>query len=228
MFSVLKNRFGVPGVLAALLLVLAMFGGAYAASSSLTGKQKREVAKIAKKFAGAPGVTGPQGPVGPTGLAGATGQGGATGATGATGPTGPTGQTGSCCTATLGSGKTETGGYAALMVPEKFGEGEAVVSLSFPIPLSAELDGSHVHFMTTPNPSDSNCSGTAAEPKAAAGHLCVYPFVAGSFFPAPQINQIFKLGSGEEGASISGASLKLQNETALYKTFKGSFAVTAP
>jgi hypothetical protein len=60
-------------VIAIIALVFAMAGGAYAASSKLTGPQKKEVEKIAKKVAGKPGAPGAQGPVGPQGPAGLKG-----------------------------------------------------------------------------------------------------------------------------------------------------------
>lgn len=91
MFTRLRSNFGVPGVIAVFALVFAMFGGAYAASGGLTGKQKKEVKGIAKQFAGkqgAPGATGP------AGLAGSAGPKGDTGATGQAGQPGEDGEDG--------------------------------------------------------------------------------------------------------------------------------------
>lgn len=80
------DRFGAAGVaLGAIALILALGGTALAAKGALTGKQKKEVEKIAKKFAGkpgAPGATGPGGPAGPQGPAGAAGADGEDGANG--------------------------------------------------------------------------------------------------------------------------------------------------
>jgi hypothetical protein len=89
----LHKQFGTAGlVIAVSALVLALAGGALAATGSLTGKQKKEVKAIAKGFQGTgpKGDTGPAGPAGPAG-SGSAGAKGATGATGAQGPTGPTG-----------------------------------------------------------------------------------------------------------------------------------------
>jgi hypothetical protein len=84
-----KDRFGTAGVLIGVIaLVLALVTGAYAAGGGLSGKQKQEVKKIAKQFAGKPGATGPQGP------AGAAGTPGHTGAEGPEGPEGPPGKPG--------------------------------------------------------------------------------------------------------------------------------------
>jgi len=97
MLSMLRTRFGLPGAIAVLALVLAMVGGAYAAAK-LNATQKKEVKKIAKQFAGKdgaqglPGPAGPQGPAGASGKDGAAGKDGATGATGATGTAGATGK----------------------------------------------------------------------------------------------------------------------------------------
>jgi len=89
MFSSLRNRFGTPGVIAVIALVLAMVGGAYAASGGLTKQQKKEVKSIAKSFQG----TGPAGPSGPAGAKGDTGAAGSNGGNGANGKDGisPTG-----------------------------------------------------------------------------------------------------------------------------------------
>jgi hypothetical protein len=98
MFSSFRNRFGIPGVISVIALVFAMLGGAYAASNALSGKQKKEVTKIAKKiakkFAGKPGAAGAQGPAGPMGPAGANGKDGANGANGKDGTDGTDGTNG--------------------------------------------------------------------------------------------------------------------------------------
>ncbi|MGN6815144.1 MAG: hypothetical protein ACTHK3_03550 [Solirubrobacterales bacterium] len=94
----IREPFGTAGlVVACVALVLAMTGAAFAAKGALTGKQKKEVEKIAKKFAGKPGAPGPAGPAGQNGGAGskgATGPQGSKGATGPQGSAGPKGETG--------------------------------------------------------------------------------------------------------------------------------------
>jgi hypothetical protein len=88
MFSTLRNRFGIPGVISVIALVFAMFGGAYAASNSSGGGKATASAK-AKKGPKGPkgakgdtGAQGPAGPVGPAGPAGAKGDAGGAGAPG--------------------------------------------------------------------------------------------------------------------------------------------------
>jgi hypothetical protein len=159
MFSTLRTRFGIPGVISVIALVFAMFGGAYAASNSGGGKATAS-AKAKKGPRGPKGATGPAGPAGaqgPAGPAGAKGDAGANGSNGAAGPTGPTGAAGakgatgaagaagapgatgptgfSGFTERLPAGKTETGTWTlTTFVPS--GE-EGAVPISFPIPLPA-------------------------------------------------------------------------------------------
>jgi hypothetical protein len=102
MLSPLRNRFGIPGVIAVIALVFAMLGGAYAASNS--GGGKATASAKAKKGprgpkgpagpAGPQGPAGPAGPAGPKGDAGSNGSNGADGKNGATGVTGPSGKNG--------------------------------------------------------------------------------------------------------------------------------------
>jgi len=100
MSSMLRTRFGIPGIVSVVALAFAMFGGAYAASNSGGGNDLASTSKKAKSKRGprgpkgATGATGAQGPVGPPGLAGTTGAAGAAGKVGDAGPEGPTGPTG--------------------------------------------------------------------------------------------------------------------------------------
>jgi|SRR6476469_154974 len=87
MFSTLRTRFGIPGVISVIALVFAMFGGAYAASNSSGGG--KATASKAKK-----GPRGPKGPKGDTGPAGLAGPQGPAGAKGDAGPKGDAGTPG--------------------------------------------------------------------------------------------------------------------------------------
>jgi hypothetical protein len=79
----IREPFGKAGLTVAILaLVFAMVGGAYAASGGLNGKQKKEVEKIAKKYAGKPGATGPAGAAGKNGNDGTNGTNGGPGSNG--------------------------------------------------------------------------------------------------------------------------------------------------
>jgi hypothetical protein len=91
MFSTLRTRFGIPGVITVIALVFAMFGGAYAASNSSDAGKATASAKAKKGPKGpkgAKGDTGPAGPAGPTGPAGPAGANGKDGSAGAAGANG--------------------------------------------------------------------------------------------------------------------------------------------
>jgi hypothetical protein len=200
----IREPFGKAGlVVAVCALVLALTGAAIAAGA-LSGKQKKEVEKIAKKFAGKPGpagangAAGPQGPAGSAGAAGATGPQGATGPTGkegsqgkqgptgptgsagATGPEGPEGPEGSPWTAggTLPSGETETGTWLTELAEE---ENEVQqFEISFPIPVAGSVQPIMVPKEAVLNEEvPEGCTvagveGSAENPIAAPGNLCMY------------------------------------------------------
>ncbi len=95
MFSLLRNRFGIPGVIAVAALVFAMLGGAWAAKGGVIIKKLSQIApSVQKQLQGKQGPIGPQGPAGPAGAKGDKGDPGINGAPGAAGPTGATGKTG--------------------------------------------------------------------------------------------------------------------------------------
>jgi hypothetical protein len=81
-------------IISIVALIAALGGGAYAASGGLSGKQKKEVEKIAKKYAGKPGVAGAPGAPGPTGAKGDAGAPGGNGTNGSPGSSGSPGTDG--------------------------------------------------------------------------------------------------------------------------------------
>jgi hypothetical protein len=105
MFSLLRNRFGIPGIVSVIALVFAMSGGAFAAQHYLAGASSAKQAKRGPRgpqgLQGQNGLQGPIGPAGPNGARGETGARGGEGelgpqgAIGATGPQGPIGNQGS-------------------------------------------------------------------------------------------------------------------------------------
>lgn len=204
MLQKMHQRLGTAGfILSIVALVVALSGGAYAASGGLNGKQKKEVEKIAKRFAGKQGASGPAGSAGPKGEAGANGAKGDTGAEGKQGPEGKAGspgKEGSPWTAggTLPSGTLVTGTWSSTAAGE-YGT-SPVANISFPLP--AKEGKEHVAFAFTElevangnfgkeevvagffvgckveagNPScvDTGCKLTGLTPTVAAGHLCVF------------------------------------------------------
>jgi len=236
MLSRIHNKLGTAGLVVAIVaLVAALTGAAWAASGGLTGQQKKEVKKIAKKYAGKNGATGPQGPAGaqgPKGDAGAngtngtngtdgatgptgptgTGTKGATGATGVTGPTGATGVTGPTGTAptVLGSEESEFGVWDVGAGVET----EQLLlhfAISYPVPLAEPAQVVYINKEETP---PTECPGTAEEPAAEPGFLCVFE-EEGSTTP------VFEEASTPFGASLSMASPE-------FRAFGyGTWAVTA-
>lgn len=101
MFSLLRNRFGIPGIISVVALVFAMVGGAFAANNSDGGGDSEATASASKKGPPGPrgprgkpgkqGIAGPQGPAGPQGLPGGKGDTGAPGQAGAGGEDGKDG-----------------------------------------------------------------------------------------------------------------------------------------
>ncbi len=110
MFSTLRTRFGIPGVISVMALVFAMFGGAYAASNSSGGGKATASAKAKKGPRGKTGKTGPAGPAGPAGAAGAKGDAGSSGSNGSNGANGAPGQSVTSVTEPAGA-KCPAGGY---------------------------------------------------------------------------------------------------------------------
>jgi hypothetical protein len=197
MFSAIRRSMHVTPVtvIAALALVFAMTGGAFAADHYLISSTKQISPKVLKALqgrrgpAGAPGAQGPTGPVGKEGPAGKEGKAGTDGEngkdgekgeTGATGATGPAGQTG--FTETLPAGKTLEGDWSLFASAAGSGlEGTASTAVSFDIPLAAapaphlipaptEAEEEKGEFPTPP----AGCTGNVSKPGAAPGNLCVF------------------------------------------------------
>lgn len=171
-----------PGLsVGVIALILALAGGALAASGALTSKQKKEVKAIvkaeSKKFPSSPG---PQGPAGPAGAKGDTGSAGSIGPVGKEGPQGPKGEKGPkgdlgepgepgppgpkgepwTPNNALPPGAIETGTWA---FAADSSQGLALAPLSFSVPLRFALFGNEVHFSTEPNFSDFDESGEGTE-----------------------------------------------------------------
>jgi hypothetical protein len=86
MFSRIHSRLGTAGLIVAVIALVAALAGTAFAAAKLNGTQKKEVEKIAKKWANKiPGPAGPKGDAGPAGAKGDAGSKGDAGAPGATG-----------------------------------------------------------------------------------------------------------------------------------------------
>ncbi len=254
MFSTLRNRFGIPGVISVIALVFAMFGGAYAASNSSGGGKATASAKAKKGPRGPKGATGPPGPAGPAGTAGAKGDSGAAGANGTNGAPGAPGAsvkaesappdpahceeggskftvgaaTTYACNGANGAdgspwavggvlpvGSTETGTWVLSQTPDGTDGtpiNRARASISFTVPLEDSLDEEHVHYVTSPG---GPCVGSALEPTAESGHLCIYFGGGESLVPRPGetiITPDFQaLGAGPSGAILQFADTNVSS-----------------
>lgn len=259
----LRKHFGTAGLLVAVLALVAALGGSAVAANSGDGATasaknrkgggnvnkliKRESRKFSKVFSqrfskrfpgpigprgfpGLPGAPGEDGDDGDDGDKGDKGDKGDTGATGATGPEGPEGEEGSPWTAggTLPSGETLTGTWAFSGQPSGT---LAFAAASFPIPLAAAIPPGNTHVAP-----DAECPGTAADPQANAGHMCVFKgALTGAEFAGIStgggFSSIFPPGQGSGpgvgGAGTSGAGLAFVVTEANASGY-GTFAVTAP
>lgn len=137
---------------------------------------------------------------------------------------------------TLPTGATETGAWGLTttvaaspkLFPPIFEEHVQTVPISFPVPLSATPAESHMIYVPVGDTTTNHCSatapngpgGTAANPKADSGYLCVYAKELLQGSPAPNTS----LGNGFSGVAPSGATLLM---TITGDTFAiGSWAVT--
>lgn len=225
MISRIQNKFGTAGLVVAIVALIAALTGVAYAAQGLNGKQKKEVKKIAKKFAGKPGPVGPPGPQGPAGPAGKAGANGTNGADGKSVTSSQIASGGACgaqtgvkytlgtsstnvCngetgfTDTLPAGKTETGVWA--LGPTS---ATSVVPLSFNIPLAEAPVG--IHFVNSDGEEETgesapvenpvNCLGTATEPEANPGHLCIYEIAnlggAGGWFYTEGLVNAYETGA---------------------------------
>jgi hypothetical protein len=243
----LRNRFGIPGVIAVLALAFAMVGGTALAASSaedasssakrkgkakkknrgVTVQQVRRIARQeARRFAGQgpvgpqglPGVPGVPGEDGEDGDDGEDGSDGKDGATGATGPTGPTGPEGSPWTA----GGTLPSGET--LTGSWYLDNNGIrTAISFEVPLAAAIAAGNVHFVAPGGGGSSPCPGSEANPQADDGHLCVYGTFVAPSGDTPVISSSASAALAP-GASKAGA---IVHSTTVGLAF-GTWAVTAP
>lgn len=212
MLERIHRQFGTAGlVVAVVALVAALGGGAVAAtgggplaassakkSAGLTSKQVKEVEKLAKKFQGT-GPAGPQGQPGPKGDPGSKGE---VGSRGEIGPAGP-------LLKTLASGDSVSGAWAV-----RFSTHDALVSYPFGLP--APIAKAKIIYLEEGEGETTECPGTAEEPEAAKGYLCLYTVLGEELAPVVQ-NPVFP------GSFSNGALVEFEGEGFGY----GSWAVTA-
>lgn len=155
---------------------------------------------------------------------------------------------------TLPQGATETGGWAFSGTYTSAAPPKA--SISFPIQLAAPLGPSQVHLINKDGKelvldleaeevkevTPTKCGGTAKVPTAAEGHLCVYSglqllkeqgifsstFITNPGDPCAGISCDPIFGGQGAGASVAGAVVTFEYQTANVRSGHGTWAVTAP
>jgi hypothetical protein len=193
-------------------------------------------AKGATGATGPAGAAGPAGPVGPTGAgvpgaAGPQGPQGATGATGAAGVTGPAGPQGPQGVPgnignTLSKGGVETGTW----ISPANASTEGFATISFPIQLTAPLDGAHAHYVTLVDVAKGElpegCGGSVEAPVAEEGYLCVFESKLSA--PAGTATSVLLLEPNKfaEGTGLTGCLMIIEAEKAESR-FLGTWAMTA-
>lgn len=244
MFSKIRGRMSPAGLVAVVVLVFAMTGGAYAAKKYLITSTKQispavlAQLKGAKGAAGSPGAQGPAGPAGPAGSQGASGSNGTNGERGEKGEKGDRGEKGekgadgqTGFTETLPPAKTETGVWTLGIGGVKLAGKpliEAAISFSIPLPSSAVLEDEGAVFLDqeeTENKSGKEgCNGTDENPTAPPGELCIYTH-------EEQVEEKHLVGGigNPGGMNVNGVLIHASNakEDVAIHSF-GSWAVTAP
>jgi hypothetical protein len=250
MFERIHQKLGTAGfIISIVALVAALGGGAYAATSN-SGKATASAKQGKQGKQGKPGKTGPAGPQGPAGPAGPAGAPGAKGDAGSPGANGTSVTTESFtgakapCTAggvtvkaasgnanvcngktgfteTLPGEKTETGAWS-LGVTAASDSLPKRVTLSFAIPLAAPIAEEQLHYIAFEEAAPTGCSGgTAEDPKADPGNLCIYEGGESPF----RFLSINNPGTEAPGAGTTGAILQLEGPGT--SSALGTFAVTA-
>jgi hypothetical protein len=194
MFSLIRRRFTYANVAMTIALVFAMTGGAYAAKHWVISSTKQIKPSVLAQLKGkngangangALGASGPAGKDGTNGVNGKDGTNGVNGKDGVPGERGPEGKEGSPWTAggTLPSEKTEMGDWSLIAEVKAFGRVASAVSFGIPLseaptPHYIRVNGMEPYFDKTTGKeaerTPAGCPGSAANPEAEPGNLCVY------------------------------------------------------
>jgi hypothetical protein len=209
--------------IALLALFFALGGSAFAAGNVLIPRnsvgtaQLKNGAVIKSKISsrtlaqlkGNRGAQGAPGPAGPQGPQGAQGPQGIQGVQGIQGPAGP-------LVTTLPAGATLRGMYSWAGVTAAAGY-HPVVPLNYAFPLSASPA---INIIAVGGASTAACPGTAANPQAAAGNLCIYQSRNDGNLTIQALNEV-------QGGKY-GADLYFPIAAGANYEFLGTWAVTAP
>jgi collagen triple helix repeat protein len=220
----MRRRLSYANVTATLALFFAMSGGALAAKHYLLSSTRQISPKVMKALKGNVGKVGNEGREGHEGKEGKPGKDGPEGHEGKQGTEGHEGKVGPAgpYPTVLPSGVTETGDWGGGYTASGVAEYRTVAS--FPIPLPATLEPSHVIYVAST--AASHCSGVG---QAERGYLCVYQKLTENA-ETPENSNIFNPDEGGKiaGAGVHGFEITLKSKAAGLTTVSGTFAVTAP
>jgi hypothetical protein len=219
----IREPFGTAGLIVAMIALVAALGGTALAAAKLNSTQKKEVEKIAKKYAGKPGANGAPGApgaAGPAGAAGKEGPQGPKGDPGSPGAPGAPGPQGSPWTAggVLPENQTLKGEWDAS--GSAFGAFKGFkTAVSFALPLET---APAVNFIKVGATVPAGCTGgTAAEPAAEPGNLCIFAE------EETNVLQTAPFGPSVSDPTTYGFKIAALSEEEGNFKFGGSWAVTA-
>jgi hypothetical protein len=246
MISRIHAKLGTAGFIIALVALIAALAGTAFAAAGLNTKQKKEVKKIAKQVAKQVLTPGPQGPAGSAGPAGSPGAPGKEGAQGHVGTAGADGEDGACSASlpncVLPANATLTGDWSFVArgsetfetevggttTSHTLGVAGTFLNISFPLRIPSVVDGGgepkfnpDVNWIGEGGSSTAQCPGTAADPEAAPGQVCLY---------AERLSGVNGLPSGANSYTAdpaSGLVVELALEAGVEAYGYGSWAVTA-
>ncbi len=214
-----RKRLTYANVMSSLAVFLVVAGGTAFAATHLgketvgTKQLKKEAVSLAKINAAAK-----------TALKGATGPIGLTGPKGDKGDKGERGEAGPFPTGPLPSGATIRGTYSIGTHQNTAGEYHNI-GVSFGYTLASAPTGHFVAVGTTP---PAQCPGSALNPQAAPGNLCVYEAVEGNQASTPTVFNPANGTTGTVGTVGFGVSVTGGASTGSNILSYGTWAVTAP
>jgi hypothetical protein len=220
--SRVQSRLGPTGLIVAIVaLIVALAGTAIAGGlPGLNSKQKTEVKKIAKKFAGKEGAAGPQGP---GGAQGPKGDPGAKGDNGAPGAPGKDGEDGACSTVVPECVLPPGGTLAGTWSIDQIGLDVLFLNISFPLKVEPNLftfADERLEVLGEGAASTLNCPGSYESPEAAPGHMCIY---------TERIENAVDSGTTFTPDGTTGFIRKFEAPISADRSFgRGTWAVRAP
>jgi hypothetical protein len=208
----IRRNLSYANVVATLALVVAMSGGALAATHYLINSTKQINPKVLKKL---------RGKTGSTGATGATGPRGATGPKGATGTEGAKGPPGQSALSPLPSGQSESGDYGIRTA--NAGAGFLDEAVTFQIPLATGIPNANVIYTPIGTP----VTHCPVPGRAERGFLCIYSGQNAGVTTPPEVLSFETSSVATEGTGRFGFNMEW-GVTPPNGFDRGTYTVTAP